>query len=375
MRIASVSLYAFALFASIQPAVAKHMVEPPFFRQSTNIHEKTLRDAFDLLQIGYGLEKRAPSPQQDAPAQSPTEQNPPTETSEVAPPPVFDEQQFNASATTGCLDALEDLESVVNPSGMAACFNIPYFDNKTGAFEADLRVYQVTEAVGDFAGIQPSEYTLQMNIPQATISEPLRLVDGTLDGQQEMTLLQEFRHFGQISTLLQLDKLTQYVFLSPKIIPFYIPSLSEHLLLHIPTKNRFFSNLIYYRDDIRVLLIPNITVGASNPQNQQLVMTTLSSDTLSYVAGFFTNEDNSPINITIPDASSRLPDIVAAATAFVLPGTTLGIFPTGLIITGVWAGAFLGAVGYGTLTRMKFRDHYRRRLRMAAVRAEGNARI
>ncbi|KKZ61346.1 hypothetical protein EMCG_04065 [[Emmonsia] crescens] len=336
MRIASVSLYAFAFFA-FQPAVAKHMVESPFFRQSTNIHEKTLRHAFDLLQIGYGLEKRAPSPQQDAPAQSPTEQNPPTETSEVAPPPVFDEQQFNASATTGCLDALEDLRSVVNPSGMAACFNIPYFDNETGAFEADIRVYQVNEAVGDFAGIQPSEYTLQMNIPQATISEPLRLVDGTLDGQQEMTLLQEFRHFGQISTLLQLDKLTQ--------------------------------------DDIRVLLIPNITVGASNPQSQQLIMTTLSSDTLSYVAGFFTNEDNSPVNITIPDASSRLPDIVAAATAFVLPGTTLGIFPTGLIITGVWAGAFLGAVGYGTLTRMKFRAHYRQRLRMAAVRAEGNARI
>ncbi|PGH05807.1 hypothetical protein GX51_02780 [Blastomyces parvus] len=335
MRIASVPLSVFTLFAVIQPAFTKHMLERPIFRQSTNLHENALRDAFDLLHIGDGLEKRVPSPQQDAPSQSPTEQNSPAETPGLAPP-AFDEQQFNASSTAACLTALGDLESVVNPSGMAACFNIPYFDKETGTFEADLRVYQVNEASGEFAGIPASEYTLQMNIPQATISDPLRL-DGTLDGQQELVLLQEFRHFGQISTLLQLDKLAQ--------------------------------------DDIRVLLIPNITVGALKPQTQELVMTTLSSDTLSYVAGFFSNEDNSPVNITVPDANSRLPDIVAAATAFVLPGTTLGIFPTGLIITGIWAGAFLGALGYGTLTRMKFRDHYRRRLRMAAVRAQGNARI
>ncbi|OJD13298.1 hypothetical protein ACJ73_09220 [Blastomyces percursus] len=337
MRIASVPLYAFTIFAAIQPAFPKHMLEGPILRQSSDLHENTLRDAFDRLHTGYDLEKRAPSPQQDAPSQSPTEHNPPAETSELSPPPVFDEQQFNASATAACLDALQDLKSVVNPSGMAACFNIPYFDKETGAFEADLRVYQVNEPSDEFAGIPHSEYTLEMNIPQATISDPLRLVDDTLDGQQEMVLLQEFRHFGQISTLLQLDKLAL--------------------------------------DDLRVLLIPNITVGASNSQSQELVMTTLSSDTLSYVAGFFTNEDNSPVNITVPDASSRLPGILAAATAFVLPGTTIGIFPTGLIITGIWSGVFLGAVGYGTLTRMKFRDHYRRRLRMAAARAEGNARI
>ncbi|OJD18422.1 hypothetical protein AJ78_01541 [Emergomyces pasteurianus Ep9510] len=337
MRIASVSLYAFALLTSLPPGITKQVLDRQNIRQSTDVDENMLNHAFDLLQIGYDLERRATSPQRDAPTQSPTEQNPPTETSESTPPPVFDEQQFNASATVGCLEALGDLKRVVNPSGMAACFNIPFFDNKTGAFEADIRVYQVTEAVGEFSGIPPSEYTLQMNIPEATISDPRRLVDGTRNRQKEMALLQEFRHFGQISTLLQLEKLTQ--------------------------------------DDIRVLLIPNITIGAPNPKRQQLVMTTLSSDTLSYVAGFFTNEDNSPVNITIPEARSRLPDIVSAATAFVLPGTNLGIFPTGLIITSIWAGAFLGAVGYGTLTRMKFRDHYRRRLLMAAARAEGNARI
>ncbi|EDN07328.1 predicted protein [Histoplasma mississippiense (nom. inval.)] len=337
MRIASVPFYAFVLLASIQPILAKRMLERPIFRQSTNLRETAIRDAFSLLRIGYGVEKRTASPQQDAPSRSATEQNPPTGTSGLAPPPVFDEQKFNAAADKACLKALDDLVTVVNPSGMAACFNIPYFDNKTGAFEADIRVYKLTEAVGEFAGIPLSEYALKMNIPQATISNPRRLVDKTRNDQGEVKLLEEFRNFGQISRQLQVNKLT--------------------------------------KDDIRVLLIPNITVGASNPQNQKSVITTLSSDTLSYVAGFFTNKDNSPVNITMPDANSRLPGIVAAATAFVLPGTTLGIFPTGLIITSAWAGVFLGAVGYGTIIRMKFRDHYRRRLRMAEARAEGNVRI
>ncbi|EEH22969.1 hypothetical protein PABG_05180 [Paracoccidioides brasiliensis Pb03] len=337
MRIALLSPYVFVFWASIHSSTAKHMLERPVFHQSTNLDENVRRDAFDMIDAGYSLESRAPLPQGDAPDQSATAQNQAAETAESAPPSSFDEQQFNITTTRACLDALDELESVVNPSGMAACFNIPVFDSTTGAFEADIRLYKVTDGVDDFEGIPPSEYTLQVNIPQATISDPRRLAGDATEGQPEMALLQEFRHFGQISTVLQLDKLTQ--------------------------------------DHIRVLLIPNITIGAVNPKTVELVMTTLSSDTLSYVAGFFRNADNSPVNITIPDANAQLPAIVAAATAFVLPGTTLGIYPTGLIVTCIWAGSFVFAVGYGTLTRMKFRDHYRRRLRMAAARAEWNARM
>ncbi|PGH04344.1 hypothetical protein AJ79_07125 [Helicocarpus griseus UAMH5409] len=338
MRIASVYLNAFALFASLHETVGKQIPERPLIHQSTSFHDNIRRDAFDLVPAGHDLEKRVPSPQQDAPSQSTAGQSQPAETGGTTSLPAFDEQQFNSTATTACLDALDDLEIVVNPSGMAACFNIPVFDNSTGAFEADIRLYQVSDAVGEFAGVPPSEYTLQVNIPQATISDPRRLAGGVTDGQPgEMALLQEFRHFGQISTLLQIEKLTQ--------------------------------------DNIRVLLIPNITISASKRENQQLVTTTLSSDTLSYVIGFFSNPDNSPVNITIPEANAQLPAIVAAATEFVLPGTTLGIFPTGLIVTSAWAGIFLFAVGYGTFKRMKYRDHYRRRLKIAAARADGNRRI
>ena len=48
-----------------------------------------------------------------------------------------------------------------------------------------------------------------------------------------------------------------------------------------------------------------------------------------------------------------------ATTPFVLPGTHLGIFPIGLIITGGWTALRIATLGVGTVGRMKFRDQYR----------------
>jgi len=49
-------------------------------------------------------------------------------------------------------------------------------------------------------------------------------------------------------------------------------------------------------------------------------------------------------------------------TSVELPGVELGIFPLGLIITGVWAAVFVGTVGYGTIGRVQYREQYRRRI-------------
>jgi hypothetical protein len=54
---------------------------------------------------------------------------------------------------------------------------------------------------------------------------------------------------------------------------------------------------------------------------------------------------------------------VATAAPFVLPGTALAFFPTGLVITCVWTAGFLGAVGFGTVGRIQFREQYRRRVK------------
>lgn len=51
-----------------------------------------------------------------------------------------------------CLKAFNDKgDTSPNPSGMAACYNIKSFDNSTGVFQADLRLYRTAPATGDWA--------------------------------------------------------------------------------------------------------------------------------------------------------------------------------------------------------------------------------
>lgn len=63
--------------------------------------------------------------------------------------------------------------------------------------------------------------------------------------------------------------------------------------------------------------------------------------------------------------------VSAADAACVVPGTRIRIFPVGAVITGVWAAALVGVVGWGTVGRMGFRESYRRRLARAGKEGGG----
>lgn len=43
--------------------------------------------------------------------------------------------------------------TTVDMSGMAICYNLPTLDMTTGAFQADLRLFRVADATGQFAGL------------------------------------------------------------------------------------------------------------------------------------------------------------------------------------------------------------------------------
>ena len=93
-------------------------------------------------------------------------------------------------------------------------------------------------------------------------------------------------------------------------------------------------------------------------QDNTPITTQLPSKDASFVSGVFADRTRA---VTAPGASISAG--VAAATPFVLPGTRLGIFPIGLIITSVWTFLFVGIVGYGTFGRVRFRESYRRRIK------------
>jgi hypothetical protein len=102
----------------------------------------------------------------------------------------------------------------------------------------------------------------------------------------------------------------------------------------------------------------------------------LPSNETSFNAGLFTTGSGS---LTDPQFLLNNPaeKIIAAAqglaTPYSVPGISLGVFPTGLIVTSAWMLVFFSTVAYGTMGRIKFRDQYRRDIK--AYQTSGIRRI
>ena len=78
---------------------------------------------------------------------------------------------WNQQTADACTTTLEALNGVANnPSGMAVCYNLPYLDNTTGVFEADLRLYMISAPTGSFANISSANVQVGLAYNGATVS-------------------------------------------------------------------------------------------------------------------------------------------------------------------------------------------------------------
>lgn len=195
---------------SVKSALGNHA----HFYQRQGIEEAMYRDA-DAVLARTRYQKREPIPQEQTqttdgndPGQSAT-----ASTADVDSRGNFDEAAFNSTATEACLGPLSKMTSVVNPSGMVACYNIPFLDSSTGVFEADIRLYMISPPNEEFTGVQPTDLSLGVMIPQASLSNPRTRGTNSSDNTETggMKLLEEFQHVGQINTNLMVDKLDEYV--------------------------------------------------------------------------------------------------------------------------------------------------------------------
>ena len=57
-----------------------------------------------------------------------------------------------------------------NPSGISACYNIRTLNNSTGAFNAQLSLYRIASASGDWTQLQNSGVSIGMAYPDATVT-------------------------------------------------------------------------------------------------------------------------------------------------------------------------------------------------------------
>ena len=78
---------------------------------------------------------------------------------------------WDTATGAACVSALTNLAaSSTSPSGMALCYNLPSLDNTTGVFQADLRIYKVSEPTGDFASISAANVEVGLSYADTTVS-------------------------------------------------------------------------------------------------------------------------------------------------------------------------------------------------------------
>lgn len=113
------------------------------------------------------------------------------------------------------------------------------------------------------------------------------------------------------------------------------------------------------------LLIPQISIEATNPTGTTL-NTSLSATQASFVAGVFAMASavsTDPKSILGMPSEQLAAEQAGSPTPFVVPGLALGVEPIGLVVTCIWTIFFFGAVGVGTVGRIRFRDQYRKQIR------------
>jgi len=77
---------------------------------------------------------------------------------------------WNQDTEAACTAALGLMNGAPdNPSGLAACYNIPELDTNTGAFQADVRLYSLGPPTGDFANMAGSPATVSMQYDGAVV--------------------------------------------------------------------------------------------------------------------------------------------------------------------------------------------------------------
>lgn len=119
----------------------------------------------------------------------------------------LDIEAWNELANTACRDALRGLPLASNPSGACVCYNLPLLDNSTGIFEADLRLFQLSEPTGQFQGIPQEKIDVELSYNGASVTEvneqavsglKVRQDNGNNNNAGDLRLLQSYLFIGQV---------------------------------------------------------------------------------------------------------------------------------------------------------------------------------
>ncbi|KAJ4315229.1 hypothetical protein N0V94_006047 [Neodidymelliopsis sp. IMI 364377] len=262
-----------------------------------------------------------------------------------------DLQKWEEQTRAACMQTLGNLNGQAsNPSGIAVCYNVPFLDNSTGVFQAELRMYNVSAPVDPWQSVTAADVSMTLSYLGATVQAM-----NMNNTKREVSEAQD-RARRNGGTLVERQTITGMTELKTLM---YVGKINSNLMGPAMTQ-----------DALQPLLVPQIDLAARNPTTNADVTTTLSNKEARFVNGVFAQkaDANAPSNAD-PTAAAAATSAVFLAAPFVVPGTALAFFPIGLIVTSIWTGFFILAVGLGTYGRIQFRDQYRRRMNAEKARS------
>ncbi|MCJ1463142.1 hypothetical protein MMC07_001747 [Pseudocyphellaria aurata] len=309
------------------------------YRQQGYVEEKIRRDARIILNHALNHQRDIiPSPTEADVAVDVV--SPPSKSAESDQSSTWDKDTEAA-----CREALSKTKnSPSNPSGMVACYNIRSFNNTTGTFQSDLRLYRTSAPTGDWASLNSRSMSIKLSCSGASIS----MRQSSHRKRDEMLSWPPVRRATRQAVTLRR---------STPASPQMLQDLTFDGKVHDEMGN--IKNIAVNSTSARSLLMPTITLSGTTT-NDKTVNTQVSSGDASFINGAFAHDQ------TKASSSSSGPSPSGTLTPtgpFVLPGKTLAIFPVGFVITGVWALLFVAVVGAGTVDRIRFREAYRRRVK------------
>ncbi|KAG6059837.1 hypothetical protein E4U17_005532 [Claviceps sp. LM77 group G4] len=242
---------------------------------------------------------------------------------------------WNAATGAACTKTLSLLPRSSNPSGNCVCYNIPTLDLQTGIFEAELRLYHVSDPRDEFVGVSPESVRVGLQYHGASIS-PIT--------EKEVTVM------GLVQNQTRMARRDETVS-SPSLLEtlFFVGRIDAARLAHDMTLA-----------GLQEVLIPTFTLSATDPLGTP-IQTNVSLNEAAFLTGVFSEA----VILSDWDAaqaavSARLDALHNGTAALVLPGVHLMLFPTGTVIVSVWLAMGLIFVGFGTLERMKYAKEYRK---------------
>ncbi|KAM3505993.1 hypothetical protein MY11210_007731 [Beauveria gryllotalpidicola] len=266
---------------------------------------------------------------------------------------------WNQDTDAACVDALRAITRATNPSGNCICYNLPSLDARTGVFEAELRLYKISEPRDSWAGIAPADIKVSVSYSGASASpvRPTALAGKGMQGGGANSVVP--RSDGGGGGGGGLESRDDH---NPQLLQAYM------LVGQIDQKEMLDQMSMA---TLQTLVMPTLTLAATNSSGVRLA-TNVSLNEATFVNGVFSRDvvqsDFSAAQAAVDDALAALHNGTAA---FVLPGVQLMILPIGLIITSIWLALGLAAYGWGTFERVQYAEMYRERKGAAAAGGRG----